>query len=417
NGDIIPLANLSIGAHGFAGFSPQQAGTWKRKNYAVYVDAEADITENFTLGAAVRFEDFDDFGTTTNGKIAARLAFTETFAVRGSVSTGFRAPTPGQSNVTKVSTTTIDGELQQRDQIPPTNQIAMALGAEQLEPEDATNFTFGAVWDVTDRLNVTVDYYNIELTDRIAQTGTIVISDFNSTDPQFAGINCPNTKAAMGDLSLCLQETGIPGAADLNSVSFYTNDFETTTQGVDIVATWALPYSGDHSGDLTFAWNWTETEVDNAGEEVDRNRVVDLENFNPQHRGVITYQHYIGDFRFLARASYYDDWVNADFSDDATPAGANGAGYTISCVIGDDDCYDAEWIFDLEAGYSFTDNWSVVIGAMNIADEFGPFDKENLDANGNFDLNTIGSGNTYAQSTPFGQDGGFWYLRVRADFD
>ncbi len=103
-----PLTNLSIGAHGFAGFSPQQAGTWDRSNYAVYADLEADVTDRFTLEAALRFEDFQDFGTTTNGKIAARFAITDSFALRGSASTGFRAPTPGQSNVTKVSTVTID---------------------------------------------------------------------------------------------------------------------------------------------------------------------------------------------------------------------------------------------------------------------------------------------------------------------
>jgi len=359
------------------------------------------------VGVAARFEDFQDFGNTTNGKIAARWAITDTFALRGSASTGFRAPTPGQSNVTKVSTITVDGELQQRGQIPPTNPIALALGAAPLDAEDAINFSFGAVWDVTDTFSLTADFYQIELDDRIAQTGTLVISSFNANDPQFNAVNCPLIKAANGNLAQCLQETGVPGAADLSSVSFFTNDFETTTTGVDLVATWALDYGRAGNGDLTVAWNFTETEVDNAGNEVSRDRVVDLENFNPENRGIFTYQHFIGDFRFLARASFYDSWIEGDFSSDNP---ANPTQFTIDCTIGNDKCHGSEWLFDVEAAYTFNDRFSVIVGAQNLFDELGPVDQDNLDG-------TIGSGNTFEQSTPFGQDGGFWYLRLRADFN
>ena len=407
DGEPINLPNLSIGSHGFAGFSPSQAGTWDRANYAVYGDLEADMTENFTLGVAVRFEDFEDFGTTTNGKISARWGLTDSFAFRGSASTGFRAPTPGQSNVTKVSTTTIDGELQQRGQIPPTNPIAQALGAEGLKPEDATNFTLGVVWDITDNLSLTVDGYVIEMEDRIVQTGTLVVGDVSANDPRLAGVDCPISKANDENASACLQETGIPGAADLNSITFYTNDFATTTTGVDVVATWGIDFGGAGSGDLTAAWNWTETEVDRAGTEVDRNRVVDLENFNPKNRGIFTYNHFIGGFRFLARASFYDEWITGDFSADDP---VNPVDYTISCTIPDDKCYDAEWVYDLEAAYTLNDTWTAVIGAMNVGDNNGPIDQDHADG-------TIGSGNTFEQGNHIGQDGGFWYFRLRADFD
>lgn len=409
NGDDLIMANLSIGAHGFAGFSPSQAGTFERSNVAVYVDLEADITDNFTAVAAVRFEDFDDFGTTTNGKLAARLAITDSFALRGSASTGFRAPTPGQSNVTKVSTVTIGGELQQQGQIPPTNPIAVFLGATPLQPEEATNFTLGAVWDVTDTLSLTLDFFQIELKDRISLTGTIVIGG----EPVPAGVDCPISQALgmltppQATLADCLQELGVPGAADLNSVAFYTNDFQTTTTGFDLVATWALDFANAGNGDLTVAWNWTEQELDFAGTIVDRDKAVDLENLNPKNRGVFTYQHYVGDFRFLARASYYDEWILGDFSGDAP---ANPVNYTIDCTIGNDKCYGSEVIFDLEAAYSFTDNWSAIVGVQNVGDNFGPVDQDNLDG-------TIGSGNTYDTQNHFGQDGGFWYLRIRADFD
>lgn len=414
---VTPLPDLSIGAHGFAGFSPNQAGKFGRSNVAVYSELEADIVENWTLALALRYEDFEDFGDTTNGKLATRVALTDTFALRASASTGFRAPTPGQSNVTKVSTRTVEGELRQSGQIPPTNPIAQELGGEQLKPEDATNFTAGFVWDATDTLSITADYFNIELKDRISQTGQIDIADRAIENPD---LDCPLARAHPTDpnLARCLQELGIPGAADLTSVSFFTNDFATTTQGIDIVATWNVDFGTVGNGMLTAAWNWTETEVDAAGGEVSRNRLVELENYNPKNRGIFTYNHFVGDWRFLARASWYDDWVVGDFGadpvfvDDDDPSwDRNNPQFAVDCASGNDNCYDGQWIFDIEAAYTFNDRFTVVAGAQNVGDNHGHLDQDNV-RTGN-----ILSGNTYTTSSPFGFDGGFWYLRLRADFD
>ena len=402
---VTPLPNLSIGAHGFAGFSPEQAGYWGRSNYAVYTDFEADITDSFTAGLAVRYEDFESFGDTTNFKVSGRYRLTDALAVRASYNTGFRAPTPGQENVTKLSTITVDGELQQRGQIPPTNPIAGALGAQALKPEDSKNYSLGMVWDVTGDINVTVDYFNIEIQDRIAATGTIDISSRSA----IAGVGCPAALAAGRNLALCLQEAGVPGAADLSSVSFYTNDFSTTTQGVDLVATWNLDFGDMGNGTLNAAWNWTETEVDNAGQEVNRNRVVGLENQNPQNRGVFTYNHFLNDFRFLARLRTYDDWIDSGWSGDTTARGANGLGYTINCGFNTDNCYSGESVVDLEAAYTWNSNYTFVVGANNAFDQDAAINQNNLDG-------TIGDGSLYAGSTPWGTEGAFYYARVRVDF-
>jgi iron complex outermembrane receptor protein len=402
---VTPLPNLSIGAHGFAGFSPEQAGYWGRSNYAVYTDFEADITDSFTAGLAVRYEDFESFGDTTNFKVSGRYRLTDALAVRASYNTGFRAPTPGQENVTKLSTITVDGELQQRGQIPPTNPIAGALGAQALKPEDSKNYSLGMVWDVTGDINVTVDYFNIEIKDRIAATGTIDISSRSA----IAGVGCPDALAAGRNLALCLQEAGVPGAADLSSVSFYTNDFSTTTQGVDLVATWNLDFGDMGNGTLNAAWNWTETEVDNAGQEVNRNRVVGLENQNPQNRGVFTYNHFLNDFRFLARLRTYDDWIDSGWSGDTTARGANGLGYTINCGFNTDNCYSGENVVDLEAAYTWNSNYTFVVGANNAFDQDAAINQTNLDG-------TIGGGSLYAGSTPWGTEGAFYYARVRVDF-
>ena len=139
------------------------------------------------------------------------------------------------------------------------------------------------------------------------------------------------------------------------------------------------------------------------------------------NRGIFTYNHFVGDFRFLVRASYYDDWISSNFSGDPTDRGPDGTGYTLDCasrpntapsggLLFRDLCYPDAWLFDVEAEWRFMDNWAAIIGAQNVFDEYPPIDKYNLD-------NTIGGGNIYATSSPFGYEGGFWYLRLRADFE
>ena len=401
----LPLPAMSIGANGFAGFSPPQTGEFERSNWATYVDLEADVVENVTIGLAGRYEDFDDFGDTFNGKLAARWAIVDNFALRGSVSTGFRAPTPGQSNVTKISTITVSGILQQQGQIPPTNPIAAALGGEPLDAEDATNFTLGAVWNITDDLDLTLDYYNINVKDRISSTGTIDIGGLNINNYPTLVNECPGITS----VPQCLESIGVPGASDLSSINFYTNDFETTTQGIDLVLAYTKDWGNAGISQISAAWNWTETTVDDAGEEVDRNKIVDLENFNPEHRGIFTINHFIGDFRFLARASFYDDWTSSDFSGDPTYVDG-GTSYSIDCA--QDECYDGEWIFDVEAAYTLNEKYTLIAGAQNVFDTDAPDDGQNT-ATGGLSNN---SGQQFATSTPWGFDGGFWYLRFRADF-
>jgi iron complex outermembrane receptor protein len=398
---LTPLLSPVVGAHGFAGFSPEQAGEWDRANWAIYTDFEADVIESLTLGVALRYEDFDDFGDTLNGKLAGRWQIVPSFAVRGSVSTGFRAPTPGQSNVTKISTVTVDGELQQRGQIPPTNPIAEFLGAEPLKEEESTNFTAGLVWDATDELTFTLDWFQIEMEDRIAQTGTIDITEVAAP---------PGAGCVSEFLNDCLQELGVPGASTLSSVSFYTNDFETTTQGVDLVGTYVADFGNAGISNFQLAWNWTKTDVDDAGEEVSRDRVVDLEQFNPRNRGVFTWNHMINDFRFLVRASYYDDWTTGDWSDDPTPRGPNGNQYTRDCD--QDLCYKGDWVFDLEAAYTFNQRYTIIAGAMNAFDTDAPLDGLNT-AGPEFSDN---DGSKFTETSHWGINGGFWYLRFVADF-
>ena len=251
NGDVAsfttgPYFNqgFGIGSNGFAGFTPDIAGVWDQQNYAIYLDFEGDVTENLVLGLATRFEDFDTFGTTTNTKFSALWRATDSLKFRTTVSTGFRAPTPGQSNVSNVTTASISGtgELVQQGTLSPTNPIAVTAGGAALQPEESDNLSFGLVWDVTDALNVTIDAYEIEITDRIALTGNFSLSDAQ--------------RAA-------LVAAKVPGASDMQTFRFFTNDFDTTTDGIDVVATYSTELMGGVT-DFTFVYNETDTEVDRS---------------------------------------------------------------------------------------------------------------------------------------------------------
>ncbi|MBB1448840.1 TonB-dependent siderophore receptor, partial [Pseudoalteromonas sp. SG41-6] len=216
---------FGIGSNGFPGFKPSQAGEFSRRNYAAFVDIEAPFTEEFLMGLAVRFEDYDSFGTTTNYKVMAQYHVTEDLNIRGSISTGFRAPTVGQANVSNVQTNLSDGVLRDSALLPPTNPVAVQLGGTELEPEESQSYTFGGVYTLGD-LFLTVDYYNIQVDDRISQSEKITLSQADKDS---------------------LTAAGVPNVDGLAQVSFFTNDFDTTTQGIDVVANYTADILGGSS--------------------------------------------------------------------------------------------------------------------------------------------------------------------------
>lgn len=364
--EIGPLAEqgFSAASNGFPGFGPLAGGQWGRSNLATYLDLEADVTEGWLLGLALRVEDFEDFGTTTNGKLATNIDLTDTVSLRGSASTGFRAPTPGQSNAFNVSTE-FDlelGDLVNNGTIPSINPVAKLRGGEALDPEKSTSWTLGAVLALGP-VDVTVDYFNIEVEDRIAPSQLYSLTQREVDD---------------------LVASGVTSAANLQNFRFFTNDFDTTTKGVDIVATYTTEAIGD-STDFSLAFNQTDTSVDKySPETIDETRIRELEEGLPQTRWNLAANTLLSDWRLMARVSYYDDWFDSE----------------------DDQVYSGEYIVDAELGYNFSDSMSVTLGAQNLLDQ-AP--EENPGA-------AEGVGNRYSQFSPFGFDGGLYYLRTRYQF-
>jgi len=362
-----PLADqgFSAASNGFPGFGPLAQGDWSRSNIALYVDLEADITDNWLVAVAARWEDFDDFGTTTNGKISTHWQVVDSFALRGTFSTGFRAPTPGQSNAFNVSTefNLATNELENNGTIPSSSPVAALRGGQPLDPEESESLSLGLIWQAGD-FSVTVDYYNIELTDRLG-----VSQNFELTEAEIQA----------------LIDAGVAGANSLSTFRFFTNGIETETEGFDVVATYSLDSSIGIT-DFSLAYNQNETEVTKADSAIiDDTRILELEEALPETRYNIAAVHTMNDWRFMARYSYFDDWYDSE----------------------DTLAYDGYGIVDAEVGYTFADaGLTVVLGANNLFDETPD---ENPNA-------ADGVGNRYSQWAPGGFNGQFAYFRLIYDF-
>ena len=349
-----------LASNGFSGFSPIGAGTWNRYNVAAYLESEIKPLDNWLVALAVRGENFEDFGATVNYKVATNYGITETMKLRGSYSSGFRAPTPGQQNTFNVTTefNFEKNDLVNNGTIPSTNEAATLVGGKQLEPETSNNFTGGFTVEILD-VNFTMDFFDIRMKDRLALSQDFALSEGQKQS---------------------LIAAGVTSAANLQEFRFFTNDFDTTTQGIDAVITAPLL-----EGNLIAVYNFTQTTVtDHNPETLDDHRIQELEENLPKHRGSVTIvQPVLDDFGVLGRASYFSGWYDSE----------------------DDENYTGKVVFDLEATYTADSGLSITLGGNNILNTY----PDENPKSGNI-------GNQYGQFSPFGFDGAFWYARFGYSF-
>jgi iron complex outermembrane receptor protein len=362
------VQGFNVGSHGFAGFSPDSAGAFSRRNYAVYGDVSNQVSDDLLVQGALRYENYSSGLDTTNYKLAFNYQLTDDVALRGSHSTGFRAPTQGQANVVNTQTTLVDGQLTQAQTLP-----GFKLGADQLQPEESTSFAMGIVATLGD-VELTADWFNIEVDDRIALTSNAAPT--------------PAQRAAM-------TAAGIPNAELIGEVNYFTNDFNTETSGLDIVATYSTNLMGG-STDLSAAYNYTDTEVSDQGNVTSDSKVKRLEEGLPNHRATFTMDQQWEDVSAFIRANYYGEYyaVHADWF------GTNA---------------DSAMTVDVEVTYDINESFNVSVGAQNIFDQ----EAEKIDGS----TGAVGEGvpgnvlgAIYYETSPMGIEGAFWYLSAGYNF-
>ena len=350
---------FSAGSNGFPGFSPIAAGEWNRANAAVYGEIEYGPEDGiWGIGAAFRLEDYEDFGSASTGKLSARIETAPVLAFRGSLNSGFRAPTPGQQNAFNVSTQWMPElmELVNNGTIPSTSRVAALRGGEQLQAEKSLNVAFGAVVEL-DALTLTVDLFRIDLKDRLGVTQLFALKP--------------------GEVNQLLAE-GITGAANLANFRFFANDFRTRTEGVDLVAAWR-PAALSGRTEISLAYNLTETEVVSWNPDLlDNRRIREIEKALPDTRWNLTVNHALGPFALLARLGWFDRWFDAR----------------------DNWTYDGAAFVDLEAAMRLNASTRLSIGARNA-----------LDNEAGRNPNPAAIGNIFSSRAPFDTNGVHYYIR------
>jgi iron complex outermembrane receptor protein len=371
-----PLRDLSPAANGFPGAHPATAGSWSSYNTAAYVDLDVDLTERFNVGVAGRYEDYSLFGSTTNGKLAARFAFTEAFSLRGAVSTGFRAPTPGQQYLQNVSQNPnldplLPRSVDVRAQLPSNSVAAGLFGGVALKPEESVNFSLGVVLQPLSGLSITLDAYQIDIDDRIGLS-----TDFELTNAQRAD----------------LAAIDVPLANELTHVRFYTNSFDTRTRGLDLVTSWRGSVGPGRLG-LTLAGNFNETEFRQYDPALfnEPTRVGFLDAL-PQVTGTLSTDYEFGKWSVTARARHFGEWTYVSNTSATNPFYEE---------IG------AETFFDLVGNYRLSESVNVTLGVENLLDNYTQHSE----------LITVrNNGRQYPGGAPYENEGRQLYARVGIKF-
>jgi len=390
------------GTQGFPGFSPTEAVNDDRDSFAVYGDLESYVTDTVLLGGALRFEDFSDFGSTLDWKLAARVNFNERVSLRGTVATGFRAPGVQQTFFSQKSTN-LDASGTLADTLNGSRAVAQALGFADLKEETSIGFTAGLVLRPNDAFSFTVDVYRIEIDDRIIFSSTLgPEGDDGMGNPCLIGTgNCP-----IADVLSSLNVT---------QAQLFTNAVDTTTDGVDLVAKYTTDLGNGAQLDLSAAINFTSTDVDrvNSSSSIlsdtqvfDSGQILLVEKGQPGEHGVFSGTYYLGPWTINARANYYGEVSSSGFT---------GIRHT----------WDAKTLVDAYVSYDFSDSTRLTVGGNNIFDTFpdqwgaggtlvppgggAPFD----------DGVTFGDGGfKYCWETcPFGMNGASYFIRLDVKID
>ncbi|RIA46797.1 iron complex outermembrane receptor protein [Hephaestia caeni] len=372
------------GSQVFPGFRPNNAVDASRDSFAGYVEVDGDVSDALSFQLAGRYEHYSDFGDTLNGKVAARFEIVPGVALRGSASTGFRAPSLAQQFFATTSTNNVAGTLIEVGTFPVSNPVSVALGSKPLKAEKSTNLGGGIALNPIAGLSLTADYYNIKVRDRVTLTENLQGADV-VTILQNAGIN------------------------NVTSARFFVNGVDTRTQGIDIVGTYHLPDTGFGSVTLTAGYNYNKTKITDRASLPSlpglilfgRTESLRLTHGQPRDKINLSADWSLDRFGITARTNRYGKVLSPGGSNDlAVGPGDGPADYTLG----------AKWITDIEGRVTLVDGLQVAVGADNVFDVY----PDHVPVGGAF--GTAGYYLPYSSFSPFGFNGRFLYGRLSINY-
>lgn len=341
NGNVAAEGSTVIGAGGsqsFIGFSPDNALKKDRHSTAVYADLSYDLDKKLNIDAAARFENYSDFGSTLNGKLAVRYEFIKNYAVRAAVGTGFRAPSLQQQyfNNSFADISTSGSGIVRKGIFNNDSQAAQVLGFDKLKQETSVNGSAGFTLQPVKGLFITVDGYIIKVKDRIVITSNI-------TDPR-------------------LSDPAVVGEGNaVESGRFFANAIDTETKGVDVVVSYDWKLAGGNLN-INLAGNYTETKItdfhfpENLGtpqnEFFGPDQINIIETLSPKTKASLGLTYGIGKFSFLVRNTYFGKVIR-----DGYP-------------FGEVQEFSPKVVTDVSVGYDITKNINFTVGANNLFDVF-----------------------------------------------
>lgn len=378
------------GSQSYPGFALTDAGSHDRDNDAAYIDFATSPIEKLQVDIAGRYENFSDFGDTTVGKLSARYDFTEAFALRGTFSTGFRAPTLAEEyySATNVGPTTAFVQL------PPNAPAAALVGVDGLKPEKSKNMSVGFVTRLAPRLTATLDAYQIDIDDRIVGSGSLYGSG--------GANNSPAVTAAIAANGNVLDPT-----VTFTGISIFSNGLDTRTRGVDLVMTYPTDFKLGHI-DWFLSGNYNDTEVTSiapAPAELapqslyDATALADLQTTSPKYRSVLGATWIRDRFSVTLRETFYGPSSELESPD-------GGTYYKTELA--------ATPITDLELAYN-TDSMRLSVGANNLFNRY-PSGINPALLQAYRDILSNAAVTIYPSSSPFGINGGYYYAKLGFTF-
>jgi iron complex outermembrane receptor protein len=376
-----PFTDRPTGSQAGGGLTPQDVAHLSRDVSSAYASLSSQFGEKFSTDIAARYEHYDDFGGELTGKLAARYEFAPAFALRGSVSNNFRAPSLSQIGYESTSTGySASGQLLQGRLLSVNNPIAQALGAKPLEPEKSVNFSVGFTSRIGEHFDVSLDVFRIDIDDRVALTESI-------------------TGDALTDF--VQDEFGVPG---VQSVNFFINAADTRTEGAELVANWRQALAGGELA-LSGIYSYARTKIKRIAATPSELTALDpdfvlfgveesntLTDAAPRTRALLSANWASDQWNLLTRVSRHGS---------ATRIFNFGGGFEPKQT------YGAEWQLDAEVEYRITPKWSIALGGQNLTDEYPDRSIDDIAYFGNLPYDVL---------SPIGSNGAYYYSRIRYTF-